>query len=108
MHLYATHSHGTRALAISALIFVVALTLMINLLFLIGENAGEKQLETLENTLRRACVTCFAVEGRYPPDLPYLMENYGVSYDEARYFIRYEAFSDNIMPDLAVLVRGDV
>ena len=57
----------------------------------------------LEEALRRGCVACYAAEGRYPPDLEYLKEHYGIQVDEGRYTVRYDAFAENLMPDITVL-----
>ena len=59
----------------------------------------------LEESIRRAAVTCYAVEGIYPPDLAYLREQYGIQVDEDRYDVFYEVFGSNIMPDITVLER---
>lgn len=60
----------------------------------------------LERAFRRAAVTCYAVEGKYPPSLDYIRENYGVSYDERRYAVRYDAFASNVMPSVTVTRVG--
>ena len=64
---------------------------------------GEEDLRQLEEALRRSCVACYAVEGVYPPDLDYLKEHYGIQVDEERYTVMYDAFADNLMPDITVL-----
>ena len=48
-------------------------------------------------------MACYAAEGRYPPDLEYLKEHYGIQVDEGRYTVRYDAFAENLMPDITVL-----
>ncbi len=57
----------------------------------------------LEEALRRAAVCCYANEGAYPPDLAYLVENYGVQIDNDRFTVHYELFASNLMPDITVL-----
>ena len=59
----------------------------------------------LEEALRRAAVACYAAEGIYPPDLAYLVTHYGVQIDETRYLVVYDAFAQNLMPDITVLER---
>lgn len=66
-----------------------------------GQHQEDKQL--LEDVLRRTAVACYASEGFYPPDVDYMLENYGLQYDESRYTIRYEVFASNLMPDITVL-----
>lgn len=63
----------------------------------------EEEIQRLEESLRRACVACYAEQGVYPPDLDYLTEHYGLQIDSERYTVRYEAFAENLMPDITVL-----
>lgn len=66
--------------------------------------AGREQLET---TLRRAAVACYAAEGIYPPTVDYLTEYYGVQINSDRYIVYYEAFAENLMPNITVLRKGE-
>lgn len=59
----------------------------------------------LENSIRRAAVTCYAVEGIYPPDLAYLQEHYGIRINEAKYTVFYDAFASNMVPDITVVEK---
>lgn len=59
----------------------------------------------LEESLRKAAVACYAVEGIYPPELSYLEEHYGVQIDTDRYTVHYDIFGSNLMPDITVLER---
>jgi len=64
---------------------------------------GEQGRRRLEESLRRAAVTCYATEGIYPPTLSYLEEHYGIQVDETRYAVFYEIFAENLMPDITVV-----
>ena len=66
---------------------------------------GEEGRLQLEESIRGAAVTCYAVEGIYPPDLAYLQEHYGIQVNEDRYYVFYEVFGSNMMPDITVLER---
>lgn len=57
----------------------------------------------LEADLRNAAVCCYAVEGRYPPNLAYLVSEYGVRYDESRFFVFYEWQAANLSPSITVI-----
>ena len=59
----------------------------------------------LEKSLRRAAVSCYALEGRYPQDLDALLADGGMAYDEERFLVYYDIFADNILPDITVLER---
>ncbi len=61
-----------------------------------------------EQAVRRAAVSCYAVEGAYPESYAYLKEHYGVAVDEQTYAVFYEVFASNIMPDITVVrIGGD-
>ncbi|MBQ4051630.1 MAG: hypothetical protein IJD13_08355 [Oscillospiraceae bacterium] len=70
-----------------------------------GEASDERARQAAEDTIRRAMVTCYAIEGFYPSSLDYLCEYYGVAADE-RFVVEYEAFGGNIMPQVTVIFRG--
>lgn len=59
----------------------------------------------LEEAIRRAAVTCYALEGFYPPDVVYLQQHYGLQVDEQSYIVHYELVASNWMPDITVLER---
>ena len=61
-------------------------------------------VDSLEDqAVRRSWVSCYALEGTYPPDLDYLKERYGLQIDEDEYIVRYSAVAQNLMPDIYVL-----
>ena len=60
----------------------------------------------VRRAVKDAAMTCYAVEGAYPADVEYLRTNYRLAYDEERYFITYEAFASNRIPDIWVTERG--
>lgn len=69
------------------------------------EARSGEAVRTLEDGIRRAAVTCYSIEGRYPDKLDYMTENYGVYVDEDKYAVFYEVFASNIMPDVTVLEK---
>ena len=68
-----------------------------------GGYTEEKQLESLERALQRGIASCYAIEGIYPPDLTYLREHYGLSYDETLFFVDYQPVAANLYPDVTIL-----
>lgn len=65
-----------------------------------------EDIRQLQEVLRKSCVSCYAAEGVYPPDLEYLKMHYGVQIDEDRYIVFYDRFAQNLMPDITVLEKG--
>ena len=66
------------------------------------------ETEIVRNAVKNAALTCYAVEGAYPDSVDYLREHYHLAYDETRYFVTYEAFASNRIPDIYVTERGAV
>ena len=67
-----------------------------------GSNASSEGLKITEKAIHRALVQCYAIEGAYPDDVQYLEDNYGVLIDREKYFVYYEAYAGNIIPDVIV------
>ena len=106
MHLYEQKRGKNRGLLAAILVFLaVAALLLASLAFASRRNEAE-EAALLESALQRAVVTCYAVEGRYPPSLDYIYENYGVSVDTDRYVIYYDIFASNVMPTIVVTPIG--
>ena len=66
-----------------------------------GNRTGARDQETLKKA--RASVQCYAIEGRYPPSVEYLEENYGVMINRKKYHVFYDGFASNVMPDITVV-----
>ena len=73
----------------------------------IRSRSDGESVALLSDSLRRAAVHCYAVEGRYPPDLEYLCDAYGVRYDADRFVVYYLPTAANLMPDITVLELGE-
>jgi len=63
---------------------------------------GESLIQ-LENSLKKAVMTCYATEGVYPPTIQYLKDNYGMQIDEERYHVFYEIHGSNLMPSITIM-----
>ena len=84
-------------------LFSLLLAAAVLLCFLRGisqleENHREEGRQQLEQALRRAAVTCYALEGAYPPDLQYLKDHYGLTWDEKLFYVDYRPVAANIRP----------
>lgn len=107
MHLYETHKgKGYRDLIFTVVLFLVLLLLFALAFLKVTGTGGTDEERMLENAIRRAAVTCYAVEGRYPETLNYLCENYGVVVNRHAYRVTYDVFASNLMPEIQVSARG--
>ena len=68
-------------------------------------SASQEDLNMVRESVRRAAVECYALEGSYPSDLSYLPEHYGLAVDLDRYFVDSQYIASNLVPDITVLPR---
>jgi hypothetical protein len=67
------------------------------------ESNRTEGLRILEESLRRAVIMAYAVEGRYPESIAYIEENFGIHIDRDRFIVHYDIFASNLMPDIRVV-----
>jgi hypothetical protein len=70
-----------------------------------GEASSVEGLRILEDSLRRAVVMNYAIEGRYPESIEYIEELYGVHVDKTKYIVHYRIFAANILPEITVIQK---
>ena len=74
------------------------------------DNYDDKRTQQVKEIVVSSVAQCYALEGRYPDDLAYLQENYGLQLHTDRYIYHYEKFASNILPDVQVFAiahRGE-
>lgn len=84
----------------------VMLVLMVLVIGRVDSVQGREETQTVRDAVKNAALTCYAVEGAYPDSIEYLREHYQLAYNEDQYFITYEAFASNRIPDIWVTERG--
>ncbi len=95
-----------RGLAVMLTVFAVLFVGALALIEYMNDSSENMQLEMVENAVKDAVVTCYAVEGVYPDNLQYLVDNYGLYYDEERFVVFYDAFASNVVPEIRVRMKG--
>ncbi len=83
-------------------IFVTVIGLFIYAINNASNNADESSKTALEKAIARTAVQCYAIEGFYPADLDYLVDNYGLVIDKKKYFVTYDTFASNAFPEIMV------
>lgn len=91
-----------RAFVFPVSIFVLTLVLAGMATSYFQRASNLQSVDLLRQSARRAVVQCYAIEGSYPADVTYLEENYGLHYNHEKYFIDYQIFASNVMPDVEV------
>ena len=64
-----------------------------------------QNIDLLRQSARKAVVQCYTIEGEYPSNVEYLEKNYGLEYNHEKYFIDYELFASNVMPNIDVFEK---
>lgn len=85
--------------------FILIFVLFLQGINAVNETTLSKQKESLETALSRSISQCYAVEGVYPPSLEYIVNHYGLLYDEDIFLIDYEYYGSNLLPEVTVLRR---
>lgn len=86
-------------------IMAVALLLFSSAASSLNKDRTKEDIQRMEDALRRSCVACYAIEGRYPPDVEYIKDHYGLQIDQTHYTVYYQIFAENILPDIAVFEK---
>lgn len=87
------------------LLLAAALCILIAASASLASTNRERETEILSNALERSITQCYALEGSYPPDLDYLKEHYGLTYNSDRYFIDYRYIGGNFRPNTIIIER---
>jgi len=92
-----------RAAILPVLFTVAIMTMIVFGLRQTGESSSAEGLRILEDSIRRAAVMSYAIEGRFPESLGYIEENFGIHIDRTRYVVHYRVFASNILPEIVVI-----
>jgi len=90
-----------------AVIFAIVLFIVMTGLAEARTASDAEGLRIAEKSVLRAVISCYAAEGKFPPNFEYLVENYGIRINEEKFIVHYNIFAANIMPDVVVLLRSD-
>jgi len=89
----------------TGLFFALLLCLVVFGLRRTDASLASHGIRLAEEAVRRAAVSCYALEGAYPESYDYLREHYGLRVNEALYAVNYQVFASNIMPEITVVRR---
>ena len=103
-----TKKHGlARGLALTLAVFAALFGGAVAAFQKIGSSSENMEEQLVLDAVRRAALTCYAVEGAYPQSLEELERGYGLAYNKDAYIVSYDAFASNIMPNIQVLRKGE-
>ncbi len=100
---YKTKQRSGLRTALAIVIFLVIIAIFYCAINSLSSSTEDKERESLENALSNSITYCYATEGAYPESLEFIEKNYGLTYDENKYFIDYRVMGANIMPEFTVV-----
>ena len=71
-----------------------------------SEEEIQESITSIKDAVRRRALQCYVIEGAYPENLAYLEENYGLTVNHDEYLIVYNAYAENLPPEVIVKYRG--
>jgi len=92
-----------RSAILPVLFTVVVMTMIVFGLRQTEESSSAEGLRILEDSIRRAVVMNYAIEGRYPDSIEHIERSFGIHIDRTRYVVHYRIFAPNIFPEIMVI-----
>ena len=92
-----------RSIMVPVLFTLVVMGLIMHGLDQTEQASRAEGRKILEDSIRRAVVANYAIEGRYPESIAYLEENFGISIDRTKYIVHYSIFATNLMPSITII-----
>lgn len=84
------------------LVATVISAILITGVHYLGNIGNAEGINLTREAVTRTVVECYAIEGIYPPNVQYMVDNYNLTYDTTKYYVHYDAFASNIMPTVEV------
>lgn len=102
-------SRGRIAKGWVVFIIIIVLVVMISAAMIarMKRDVSMQSIEALRQTVSDACVQCYAIEGKYPVNISYLEQNYGVRYNGSRYVVSLKDRGTNELPEVVVSLKQE-
>lgn len=71
----------------------------------VRRSMNEQAAVAMRQSIMDAAKQCAAIEGSYPLSLEYLEENYGLTVNHQDFVITYQAYANNVAPNVVVMPR---
>ena len=67
--------------------------------------SSNEDLKRVSDTINQLSLKCYSIEGKYPKDIEYLKENYGLLLNDEDYQVIYYYEGDNLQPRIEVFKK---
>lgn len=100
---YKQKSHSGIKTILTICVFLAVIVIFFYGINVLGHSTDIREKDSLEKALNNSITYCYATEGAYPESLDYIEVNYGLVYDESKYFIDYRAQGSNLKPMFTIV-----
>ncbi len=107
MHLYQKINKINKGFIATIAVFIVIVLLFLFYLNKAAQIVKDEEVDLLYSAINKAVVNCYAIEGRYPESLKYIVDNYGVIINEDKFLVDYQVFATNVKPGIQIIVKGE-
>ena len=91
---------------LSLLPFLLMIVGIIFIVEYVDNKTSAESVQVIEANIRKAAISCYAIEGAYPQTVEYLEETYGLQINHDKYVVEYDIIGANVMPWVAVVEKG--
>ncbi len=97
-----------KSTALWSIVLFVSVLLILSLSVTdVSSTVTDEQQVLIEDIIRRSAVQCYAIEGSYPSDLQYLIDNYGLYYNKEDFAVHYNNVGGNLLPEIKVFYLSE-
>lgn len=90
---------------LSIIVFVAVIGIFIFGISAVSNSSVVNDKEILTEAINKDIVHCYCVEGMYPPNVKYMKDHYGLTYDDKKFIVDYEYVGANIMPKVMIIQK---
>lgn len=87
------------------ILFLAALLIFALCAGKLSDSNTNQEYHIVQNALERSITQCYAIEGTYPPNIEYLRDNYGFTYNTTHFYIDYQYIGGNLRPDVTIITK---
>lgn len=91
--------------ALKILLVIVILMVTVYAFNSTSSYSSKEDLQRISETISQLSLKCYSIEGKYPKDINYLKEHYGLLLNDDEYQVIYYYEGENLEPQIEVFKK---
>lgn len=91
--------------ALKILLVIVILMVTVYAFNSTSSYSSKEDLQRISETISQLSLKCYSIEGKYPKDINYLKEHYGLLLNDEEYQVIYYYEGENLEPQIEVFKK---